>query len=240
MNSKYTQLYKIQDRVLAALKPVLSGFYLTGGTALGRFYLDHRLSEDLDFFVNQSGSFKKDINKILKELQNKFDVSKSESVIYDDFAKFYINDDKAFLKIEFVNDVEYHSGKLNKYKFGLVDTPLNILANKVTALSGRDEPKDIFDIYYISLSYHFNWVDILDEAKKKAIFNEIDISQKINSFPVEMFDNVDWLHNTFNHREISNALKVIAGDIIRGDNNSLADADKRKIQDAVLLRLYDK
>ncbi|MCD4795127.1 MAG: nucleotidyl transferase AbiEii/AbiGii toxin family protein [Bacteroidales bacterium] len=28
-------------------------FYLTGGTALVRFYLNHRYSEDLDFFVNK-------------------------------------------------------------------------------------------------------------------------------------------------------------------------------------------
>lgn len=27
-------------------------FYLTGGTALSAFYLQHRLSEDLDFFTN--------------------------------------------------------------------------------------------------------------------------------------------------------------------------------------------
>jgi predicted nucleotidyltransferase component of viral defense system len=33
------------------------GFYLTGGTALSRAYLNHRYSDDLDFFVNAVNDF---------------------------------------------------------------------------------------------------------------------------------------------------------------------------------------
>jgi len=33
-------------------------FYLTGGTALGRHYLKHRYSDDLDLFVNRNNDFK--------------------------------------------------------------------------------------------------------------------------------------------------------------------------------------
>ena len=50
-------LYPFQDRVLYALSLVDAGFYLTGGTALSRGYLNHRFSEDLDFFVNDSEHF---------------------------------------------------------------------------------------------------------------------------------------------------------------------------------------
>lgn len=45
-----------QRRILeyAAADPVIvQKFYLTGGTALSEFYLQHRLSEDLDFFTEQ-------------------------------------------------------------------------------------------------------------------------------------------------------------------------------------------
>ena len=31
----------------------MAGFYLTGGTALAAYYLRHRLSDDLDFFVSK-------------------------------------------------------------------------------------------------------------------------------------------------------------------------------------------
>ena len=35
--------------------PFQKSFFLTGGTALAAFYLQHRLSEDLDFFTENSG-----------------------------------------------------------------------------------------------------------------------------------------------------------------------------------------
>jgi predicted nucleotidyltransferase component of viral defense system len=64
----YRKLYLTQDKVLLKLKPVLSSFYLTGGTALGRFYLNHRFSEDLDFFMNQSVLFNSTLLNIEKVL----------------------------------------------------------------------------------------------------------------------------------------------------------------------------
>ena len=54
----YKKLYQIQNKVFKSLKPVLAGFYLTGGTALGRYYLNHRFSEDIDFFINADPGFK--------------------------------------------------------------------------------------------------------------------------------------------------------------------------------------
>ena len=42
-----------QKRVIAlvASTPELGHFYLTGGTALSGYYLQHRISDDLDFFT---------------------------------------------------------------------------------------------------------------------------------------------------------------------------------------------
>ena len=41
-------LYPLQDDVLALVSS--DCFYLSGGTALSRFYYDHHYSDDLDFF----------------------------------------------------------------------------------------------------------------------------------------------------------------------------------------------
>ena len=43
-------LYPFQDEALSLAARVETGFYLTGGTALGRIHLRHRYSEDLDLF----------------------------------------------------------------------------------------------------------------------------------------------------------------------------------------------
>jgi len=46
------QLYPLQDRALTVIDECGTDFYLTGGIALSRGYLNHRFSEDLDMFVN--------------------------------------------------------------------------------------------------------------------------------------------------------------------------------------------
>ncbi|WP_456342326.1 nucleotidyl transferase AbiEii/AbiGii toxin family protein [Thermovibrio sp.] len=47
----YKLLYPMQDKILSALFPKYRDkLYLTGGTALSRFYFQHRLSDDLDLF----------------------------------------------------------------------------------------------------------------------------------------------------------------------------------------------
>ncbi len=44
----FAKLYPFQDRVLAKISALNTGFYLTGGTAASsRAYLHHRFSEDL-------------------------------------------------------------------------------------------------------------------------------------------------------------------------------------------------
>jgi hypothetical protein len=217
-----------------ALKPVLASFYLTGGTALGRFYLNHRFSEDLDFFLNKSDTFRPLIKNIEKVLISNFSVLKNQSIVHDDFARYYIEDEDSALKIEFVNDIAYRSGVPNKYQYGFIDTPLNILTNKLTAVVSRDEPKDVFDICVLSQNYRFNWVEVFSEAKNKAIINEIDVEQRIKSFPVLLFQKADWHILPVDIDLLGRAIITIANDFLLGSDNSLG-ADKPPIQDAIVL-----
>jgi hypothetical protein len=221
LEKDYRKLYHTQDKILLALKQVLSPFYLTGGTALGRFYLNHRFSEDLDFFINKCNTFQSSIKNIEKVLINKFSVLKNESIVYDDFVRYYIEDEGMVLKIEFVNDIAYRCGVPNIYQYGFIDTPLNILTNKLTAIVGRDEPKDVFDIYALSQHYMFNWLDVFGEAKNKAIINEIDVEQRMKSFPVLLFQKVDWHILPFNTDSVNKAIQTIANDFFLGSDNSL-------------------
>jgi len=79
----YKRLYSQQDKVLNLLAGRLGDFYLTGGTALGRFYLGHRYSDDLDFFVNDYPDFaeKTKIETIIDDFliagDNSFGINKS-------------------------------------------------------------------------------------------------------------------------------------------------------------------
>jgi len=53
----FKQLYPFQDQVLKIIRKVETGFYLTGGTAASRGYLQHRFSDGLDFFINDDDRF---------------------------------------------------------------------------------------------------------------------------------------------------------------------------------------
>lgn len=82
-----------------------------------------------------------------------------------DFTRFKIDD---LLQVDFVNDISFrYKEPVVSEEHYLIDTIENILSNKLTAVVGRDNPKDIFDIYLIWKFYEINWEQILETAHKK-------------------------------------------------------------------------
>lgn len=224
MNSSgkdYIKLYQLQDKFLSWWQTLDFPFYLTGGTALGRFYLNHRFSEDLDFFVKANPLYNQYISDLINKIKARYQINLQQSLFADDFSRIFINENDIQLKIEFVNDSTYYVGKPAKYIYGNIDTPLNILSNKITALVGRDEPKDIFDIIHLSMNYSFNWMEVFSFAKQKALINELDVEQRLISFPLEWLENVNWLFSPVKLDFVRRNLLQIADDFLLGKMNSL-------------------
>ncbi len=223
MNSSgpdFQKLYKTQDQVILVLKEVLDGFYLTGGTALGRYFLDHRYSEDLDFFVNADADFSKKLNKIYRKLHGAFSLDEELNLIVDSYARLYILGD-CKLKIDLVNDVPEHWGDLLNCDGFMIDNPANILSNKLCAILNRDEPKDVFDIVSIACAYSFNWKEVYYQAGRKQLINETDIAMRLSSFPVELLTNQLWLKEYPDHHDFAKKINVISNDLLFGRENSL-------------------
>ena len=65
----YQSLYHLQDKVLLLVSKLDNEFYLTGGTALHRFYYNHRYSDDLDFFVTNGQNFNEDVAEVIEQLK---------------------------------------------------------------------------------------------------------------------------------------------------------------------------
>lgn len=219
----YSRLYLLQDKFLSWFHTLNYPFYLTGGTALGRFYLNHRFSEDLDFFVNNDPDYTSYIGEVKNKITSQFYVNIDQSLFDKDYTRFFIWEDDLSLKIELINDVPYYAGKPEIYRYGTVDNPLNILANKLTSIVGRDEPKDMFDIIHIARMYAFNWQDIFHHAKQKVVINELDVDQRMASFPVEWFQNVNWLRTPPDPGSLARSVRQIADDFLLGRANSLAE-----------------
>jgi hypothetical protein len=159
-------LYPLQDKVLRLLDTLPVDFYLTGGTVLSRAYLNHRYSEDLDFFLNGSESFKIQAETVVKnmpQLNLKFEILQAD----EGFLRIIVNDKSCSLKLDFVNDVPFRKGKpVSTGLYRLTDTPDNMLSNKITALS-RFTAKDVVDLVYLSGQFSFAWTEIISDVSQK-------------------------------------------------------------------------
>ena len=189
----YKKLYALQDEVLDVVFNTENEFYLTGGTCLSRFYVEKRYSDDLDFFTNNSQRYSFAIKNIKLALQAKF--SLSVEVETKDFTRFKIND---LLQIDFVNDIafRYKNVVVNDNNY-IIDNIENILSNKITAIIGRDNPKDVFDIYLISQFYSFDWKEILNAAHEKAGFSNEELIIRLKSFPKELLKEIKTIDYKF-------------------------------------------
>lgn len=217
----YRKLYQLQNKVLIRIGKTRLPFYLTGGTALGRFYLNHRLSDDLDFFVNNDPHYSEYIKEVQKILKTEFNLDTDNSLVTEDFSRFFIKQENVCLKIDFVNDLPARTGKPYKTKYFTIDNAENILTNKISAIMGRDEPKDVFDIVHFALNYSFNWQEVFLKAKRKSIINEIDFDHRLREFPAELFKRILPLVNT-NITTLKKQLHLLSDDFLFGKDNSLA------------------
>lgn len=161
-------LYPFQDRVIKVINQADTEFYLSGGTAASRGYLKHRFSDDLDYFVNDDSRFGLWVERLIQALNAQWRcevLSKEER-----FARLNLTEDNAMLKIEFINDVPARVGKTQAHStLGRLDTAENILANKITALLDRDEPKDLADIWGFCFMKDLNVRDAITNAQSKAM-----------------------------------------------------------------------
>jgi len=132
-------------------------FYFTGGTALSHYYLQHRYSDDLDFF-----SLEKFENEVIfalmsdlsRKLKFKFD-SKFNEVVYIFNLKF---PDGETLKIDF----GYYPYKLiedgGKNEMNIkVDSLRDIATNKLLTASQRNDVKDFVDLYFLMQEKYTIW-----------------------------------------------------------------------------------
>jgi hypothetical protein len=163
------QLYPLQDTVLSVLNPLDTGFYLTGGTAVSRVYCQHRFSDDLDFFVNDSPHFALWGERIIFALTQLPDWQCTVDLRDDRFIRLTVKHDAIWLKIELINDVPSHIGKIWTHPIlGNVDSAENLLANKLTAVLDRQEPKDLADIWALTQIQHISIMASISNAQSKA------------------------------------------------------------------------
>jgi len=169
-DSFYTgTLYPFQNEILRVIDGAETEFYLSGGTAASRGYLQHRFSDDLDLFVNDRREFSLWAERVIQGLAADGKWSVSVGLKEERFVRLVVDSGDVELKVEMINDVPAHCGELRRHEvLGLLDSSENILANKVTAVLDREEPKDLADIWGFCVVARLSLEDALRNADSKA------------------------------------------------------------------------
>lgn len=162
-------LSKEQEKAIQLLagSELKNKFYWTGGTLLAYRYLSHRKSEDLDFFTDEQFSFD-EVNRWVQEFKELVGFSKVGSRKIHDRWEFLFENKSPF-RIEFVyyNKDKKVLGAKGEI-FGVkIDSLEDIAANKLVSFFDRNEPKDIFDIYFLITKSNFTPIKLIGLAFKK-------------------------------------------------------------------------
>lgn len=195
-DSFYTQkLYPLQDHVLKVINAADTQFYLTGGTALSRGYLNHRFSDDLDFFVNDQQLFSLWTDRLIHSLAGSKRWQTQVLQREERYTRLNLIQDEINLKIEMVNDVPSRIGSPWQHPvLGRIDTPENILANKVTAVLDRTAPKDLADIWGLCMKSGLSLSDAISGAQGKAagVF-PVDLARVLCSVSYTDWELIRWI-----------------------------------------------
>jgi len=195
LDTFYTQqLYPLQNQVLNLINTLDSDFYLTGGTAVSRGYLAHRYSDDLDFFVNDDERFELWGERIIHALNTQQNWRLEVALRQPRYIRLNLTQETVFLKLEFINDVPAHVGQITKHPIlGRLDSAENILANKLTALTAREEPKDLADIWGLCTKFGLSLQNALSGAQSKAagIF-PVDLARILLSVTKADWEVIRW------------------------------------------------
>jgi hypothetical protein len=150
----HSKLTALQREVLDAFFERERGFFLTGGAALAGFHLGHRTTDDLDLFTPQASAFERgrfvlaDVAAALGgELQVRQDAP--------GFQRLVLTRAGEGLVIDLVKDggPQLHPDK-QEHDHIVIDPPDEILVNKLTALVGRAEERDLVDVMFLERAGH--------------------------------------------------------------------------------------
>jgi hypothetical protein len=142
-------LTALQREVLDAFFQREREFFLTGGAALAGFHLGHRTTDDLDLFTRQDSAFERS-RFVLADVAAAVGGELRVRQDAPGFQRLVLTRGDEGLVIDLVRDVspQLHADKLDRDNI-LIDAPDEILANKLTALVGRAEERDLIDVMFL-------------------------------------------------------------------------------------------
>jgi hypothetical protein len=143
-----SRLTPLQRSLLEEFFRLSRGFFLTGGAALAGYHLGHRPTHDLDFFTT-SGDLEAGA-RALRAAAAQLGATCSEVQTSPDFRRVLVTgrDESLVVDLVFERAPQIHVEKLTVGAIRL-DPVDEIFANKLCALLGRAELRDLVDLCFL-------------------------------------------------------------------------------------------
>jgi hypothetical protein len=144
-----SKLTALQGEVLRGFFERERGFFLTGGAALAGFHLGHRTTDDLDLFTRQEQAFERG-RFVLADVATAIGGLLQIRQDAPGFQRLVMTRHDEGLVIDLVKDTspQLHIDKLERDNI-VIDPADEILANKLAAVVGRAEERDLIDVMFL-------------------------------------------------------------------------------------------
>ena len=158
-------LNKLQNDFLQTFFAHENNFFLSGGAALVGFYFGHRETHDLDLFTleNEIENGFRLVNEVAKELNASVESIQTSP----DFRRLLVKRSDEAIVVDLVREYVFQIKTEKPLINGIrVDSPEEILANKLCALISRSEIRDLVDVRELE-NAGFSLENALQAAAKK-------------------------------------------------------------------------
>ena len=158
-------LYKAQDQLLDTVfsnldKLEIPDCILAGGTALARYYLKHRVSYDLDFFIGHAFSPERLAIKLGLIGIHLSDIDMQSDGKWANQLHAYTNLDGQIIKISFIEDLYVDMWPHQKFGTAFTEEIGGLYHRKLRTISGngygkeitgaRQTARDLFDVFILN------------------------------------------------------------------------------------------
>jgi len=189
----------------AQKKEIIKRFYLTGGSALAAFYLNHRVSKDLDFFSEKEEVPPKIIEVFLKKISSQLGIVKTErSQFLGLFSYYLIYSDKESLKVDF-NYYPFPRIEKGKIYKGLeIASIYDIAVDKLHTLFMKPRGRDYVDLYFILTEKNYPLKKLILDAKAKFDWDIDKLNLAAQFLRVKDFEEILEMQKPFKRNEMEN------------------------------------
>lgn len=165
MASPKGRLTALQSNLVESLARRAPGFFLTGGAVLVGWTLGHRTTDDLDLFTTSDEAMIGGPPAVLGAAEEVGAIGLALTTT-PDFHRFLVSRGADSARVDLVRDRTSPLRPKVEVDGVRMDSVEEIVANKIAALVGRSELRDLIDLRALE-ARGYRVEDYLDDARKK-------------------------------------------------------------------------